>query len=31
MDAHVVELLYAVTAHPDDRQKWPKHVGDINW
>jgi hypothetical protein len=31
MKAHVVELLYSVTAHPDDGQKWPKHVDAMNW
>ena len=31
MIAHVVELLYSVTAHPDDGQKWWKHVGAMNW
>ena len=29
-NAHIVELLYSVTAHPDDGQKLPKHVGAMN-
>jgi hypothetical protein len=29
MIAHIVELLNSVTAHPDDGQKWPKHVGSM--
>jgi hypothetical protein len=29
-NAQVVELLYSVTSHPDDNEKWPKHVDAIN-
>ena len=29
-NAHIVELLYSVTAHPDDGQKSPKHAGAMN-
>jgi hypothetical protein len=30
MNAHIV-VLRTLTAHPEDSQVWPKHVGATNW